>query len=422
MHSESLLISAVVNSGDIGPAISAAIQPDQLSVHTHEWAWLIEQHEKIGHIPDLSAFKAKWPSFIITQTTDVAAHTVAVLDACNKSRLIRASNEALDMLADGHIDEAIQHVSTELMSIQSSLVQVNDSIDVVAQWPELFDLVEEKVDRVRHFGQAGVPTSWGLLDSNTGGLQDGWLCIVGARAGAGKTFTMIRMACEAAMAGKRVLYYSLEQSRFQIGMRAEGILSNLVKAPVPLNPLDMMKGTVPDTEVMRATMRQIEVGVSGQLLVNDTSRGRIGTMQIAAAVEKVQPDIVFVDYITLLGMEGEGDWKSVGKLSADLKRIAERYEIPVVAGSQTNRMSANGELPLVEHLSQADALGQDADLIMTLVRPKANAPVLHYGLMKNRHGPSGLRWYAEFRPAKGVLDEISGDRAQELIQRAQELP
>jgi replicative DNA helicase len=418
-HPETLLVSAVVKSGEIGPALQAQIVPDELKIHQHEWEWLLDTYEKIGHVPDAEAFRAKWPNFLMVETTDVAAHTLAVNDACNRSKMIKVTNAAIDLLAGGHIDEAIQMVSAELMSIQTSMVEVNDSVDVVSEWPELFDLVEEKVDRVRQFGQAGIPTGWSILDKNTGGLQDGWLVIVGARSGNGKTFTMLRMAAEAAVAGKTALYFSLEQSRHQIAMRSQSILANLIGAP-EINALDMMKGTVANTEQMRAAMRMIEVGVEGKLLVNDTSRGKVGTMQIAAAVERHKPDVVYVDYITLLSMEGEGDWKSVAKLSADLKRIGERYEIPVVAGSQTNRVSANGELPLVEHLSQADAIGHDSDLIITLVRPVAGAPVLKYGLKKNRHGPDGMEWFSEFRPGSGVMREISGGDADGLIQRSRE--
>lgn len=417
-HSETLLISAIVRTGDMGPALQADFDPELLKVHPHEWTWLRDTYEEIGHVPDASAFKAKWPSFSILQTDDVAAHTVAVIDACNKSRLIRASYDALELLGGGHVDEAIQHVSTELMSIQTSMVEVNDSIDVVERWSELFDQVEDKVDRVRMFGTAGIPTSWSVVDANTGGLQGGWLVIIGARPGVGKTYSLVRLGVEAAIQGKKVLYFSLEQGRYQIAMRVQSVLSAVLGLP-EINALDMMKGTVHDTAKLRETMLQISTGIDGQFLVNDTSRGGVGALQVAAAIEKHQPDLCIVDYLTLMKMEGEGDWKSVGRLSADLKRIAERYEIPMIAGSQTKRETDG--LPKVEDLAQADSIGQDADIVITLSRPNKIAPTRKYGLQKNRHGPDGMEWWCEWRPGKGVIKEISGDEAERLTQKALEV-
>jgi replicative DNA helicase len=417
-HSETLLISSIVRTGDMGPALQAGIDPELLKVHSHEWTWLLETYEEIGHVPDQAAFHAKWPSFMVMQTDDVAAHTRAVIDACNKSRLVKASYDALELLSGGHVDEAIQHVSGELMSIQTSMVEVNDSFDVIDGWAELIDQVEDKIDRVRQFGTAGIPTSWSVVDANTGGLQGGWLVIVGARPGVGKTYSMVRLGVEAAVRGQKVLYFSLEQSRYQIAMRAQSVFAGTLGL-AEINSLDMLKGTVHDTAKLRDTMVSIKDGIEGEFIVNDTSRGNIGPIQIAAAIDKHKPDLCIVDYLTLLKMEGEGDWKSVGRLTADLKRIGERYEIPMVVGSQTGR--ATDGLPKVEDLAQADAIGQDADLVITLCRENKLSPTRKFGLQKNRHGPDGMEWYMEWRPGKGIIKEISGDEAERLTLKAMEV-
>jgi replicative DNA helicase len=131
--------------------------------------------------------------------------------------------------------------------------------------------------------------------------------------------------------------------------------------------------------------------------------------------------VVFIDYLTLLAVpKSVGDWRDVARLSADLKRVAERYAIPVVTGSQVNRSAIGQELPDAGHLSQADSVGQDADVVIALARPALD--VLKMGLIKNRHGPDGIHWFTSFRPAVGDLQEITGDEAERRIQKAKELP
>lgn len=39
-----------------------------------------------------------------------------------------------------------------------------------------------------------------------------------------------------------------------------------------------------------------------------------------------------------------------------------------------------------------------------------------FRLAKFRHGPDGNLWNTEFRPTKGVFDEVTGDRAIEIEQ------
>lgn len=745
MNPETLLVSSVIVSGEIGPALHAGLEPEHFRLHSDQWEWLLKQHKALGHVPDSYAFVAQWPEFVLINTTDVAAHAHAVGQNHAKHRLVRLTSTLLDMLKDGEIDRAMTTMGSELMSIQASFTDINDSIDVVREWTELYDMVEEKVDKVRRVGMAGIPTGWQTLDLNTGGLQSGWLCVIGGRLGHGKelsnstmvltpdgwrrngdlrtgdmvtgsdgqptivtgvypqgrkrvyevefndgsviragaehlwttrigtktwsvrstaeimehlargrqrpavptmqawrrptavlpmepyklglllgdggftnavtfscktdkellasfgdslkvrsngqdygvsgvapilrdmgllglkshekhipqeylyasveqrhailqglldtdggttysggvefsstsqalasgvqflaeslgghahwherqtyytykgerkpgrwsyrlmvvlpeqyppfrlkrkadawvprtkyqpcrtirrvtpldeyegmtcisvdaadslyvtehcivthnTYVMLRMACEAVLKGHTALYFSLEQSRHQIGMRASSILGRMVGTSTPLRSLDMMRGTITSTDDMRLAMKEVEAGVPGTLLVNDTSRGRIGTMQIASAIEQYKPDICFVDYLTLLTMTtGDGDWRSVAALSADLKRIAERYEIPVVVGSQLNRSAIGQEAPDPGNIAQADAVGQDADLVVMLTRPSTS--VLRVSLGKNRHGPDGLRWNVRFRPGVGDLTEVSGDDAARLQAEDQE--
>lgn len=255
---------------------------------------------------------------------------------------------------------------------------------------------------------------------NSGGLQPGWLCIVGGRLGHGKTWTMCRMAAEAALRGYKVMYWSLEQSRHQIAMRIQSIVAHEANVS-GVKVTDLMRGTGVDLGKYRSFMENEMQAVRGELWINDTTRGKVSPMTIAASIERDHPDVVFIDYMTLLEMQGDGDWTSVANLSGDLKRISERYGVPVVAGSQLNRTAIGQDNPDPGTLARSDSVGQDADVVITVQKDKVTPAIVKLNLGKFRHGADGYSWYAKFQPGHGVYEEITGDEADRIRSLAQDI-
>jgi replicative DNA helicase len=122
---------------------------------------------------------------------------------------------------------------------------------------------------------------------------------------------------------------------------------------------------------------------------------------------------VFIDYLTLMSTGGD-DWKAIANLSAELKGIAMHYQVPIVAAAQINRMAIGNDVPGPEHLAGADAIGQDADCVVTMKQMSAH--LIKMRLAKFRHGSDGQTWMNEFRPNTGMFDEVSGGRADEIIE------
>jgi hypothetical protein len=99
--------------------------------------------------------------------------------------------------------------------------------------------------------------------------------------------------------------------------------------------------------------------------------------------------------------------------SGEIKTIAMQYQVPIVAAAQLNRsMGLTKEPAGPEALAQSDAIGQDADAVITL--RQMSQSVLQMKLAKYRHGLSDFKWYCEFRPTQGTFKEVTYERAQEL--------
>ena len=160
----------------------------------------------------------------------------------------------------------------------------------------------------------------------------------------------------------------------------------------------------------------IEPGqISGALVVSD--HPRITPEYLAAQIERNKPSIVFVDYLTLMRTNRSGaskDWLNVGELSAELKALAEDYQIPIVTASQINRAGAGNQTPGTEHLSYADAVGQDADCVITMVRSSQH--LLKGKVAKYRNGEDGQKFNLLFDPGRGVLEEVNDSKAKDIME------
>jgi replicative DNA helicase len=220
------------------------------------------------------------------------------------------------------------------------------------------------------------------------------------------------MAQYAAVKGWTSLFHALEQSRSQVAVRMHALLSSTIGEQL-FRATALTQGSGFNVKEYKAFLRHLKRNIPGKVHVVDASRGTVSVMGIASQIEKHRPDLVFIDYLTLLKKSGT-DWQGVAQLSSDLKSLATSYLIPVVAAAQLNRADGvgKGEPPGPEALAQSDAIGQDADEVITM--RQISPSVIQMRMAKNRNGPGNFRWWMEFRPGDGIIREITYQQAQDL--------
>jgi replicative DNA helicase len=272
------------------------------------------------------------------------------------------------------------------------------------------------VARVTETGSAGIPFGIPTIDEATGGANPGDLWIVGARLGTGKSWIMQGMAVNAVMDGHTAQFDALEQSRAAVGMRIHSLMSGKFGKQVFASNA-LMQGKEFKLSEYIDFLRKLKDNVGGKLHVSDASRGQVSVASIAAQIERNKPDIVYIDYITLM-RKASTEWQAVAQLSGELKALATNYSIPIVGASQLNRehgISRKGEPADVEAIAQSDSIGQDADGVITFA--KYSPSVLKGKLAKNRNGLGGQYFYMQFQPSAGVIKEVSANTAQRLVDK-----
>lgn len=412
---EALLLSALVRTQDHQVLAKDGIGPEFFHKFADEAEWTFRYILANRRAPARLDLKQEFPDFVIYKGADNVQHYIEeVRKAHKKFMVIDAANQAVDLVDQDDPDAALALMQRTLTEVSAQSSGVSSSMDVMEDWQGVYDDVKHRVVTAKVNGLAGVPTGFQTLDDVTGGLQPGWLTIIAARLGNGKTWTGVKIGFTAAMAGKRVIYFSLEQPKNQIAMRVHAFGSKKYAAS-PFNPMDLARGKgFSILEYKNFLIEMAKHHGSGQFRINDTSRGRLTVAGIANVIESERPDIVIIDYLTLLAGGGD-DWRGAASLVADVQSLGHTYGIPVVALAQINRTGASGkEPPGTESLYQSDAIGHDADLVVTQMQKSDS--VMQHKIAKFRHGPAGGKWYSQFQPSLGVFEEVSGDAAQALIE------
>lgn len=409
---ESLFISAVLRQEDHRTPLIEGVSKDWFISHSPEWEWISNYISRHHKTPSKSLFKVTFPNFTILKSDDVDYCVGELKSAFLRRSLVNLIDDSVDGIKSGKdVRKIIDDAQRELLHLQVVTEGGKNECDVLDDWQHTYNEVARRYERRQASGMAGVPTGFPTLDNLTGGAQAGDYWIVAARLGQGKTWTLIRMACTALYKGMTVQYDALEQSRAQIAMRAHSFLSSQ-HAKQSFKSMDLMHGQNFDLNGYKNFLENLREEISGRLIVNDTSRGRLNPSMVAAQIERNKPDVVFIDYLTLLNSGGD-DWRAIANLSAEMKGIAMHYQVPIIAAAQINRTAIGVDVPGAEHLAGADAIGQDADAVITMKQMSAH--VVKMRLAKFRHGSDGQTWYNEFRPNSGKFEEVSGQVAEDII-------
>lgn len=210
-----------------------------------------------------------------------------------------------------------------------------------------------------------VDYPWHKVNMATRGLRSGWLCYLAGRPGEGKTAAAIELAISAAKQGKKVLFNSLEMDSNELAVR--------VVQRYGLNSENYYMGEMTDGDWKAF----LDAGTH-----EDLKNIKIETAETIAKlvglVRAQRPDLIIVDYVQLMDHADDRRVEGTTKTSNALKRMARRYEAPVVALSQLSRTPKDPKAPNanprpnLSDLRDSGSLEQDADQVIFIHRDRDN--------------------------------------------------
>lgn len=399
-NNESLLISSLINTGDVTQATSLGITPDMLVKHKAEYFWLLSYRVLYSREPSPEALLAKFPEFPHRDdATDVRFAVDEIMAEYTKRELVKSVKSAATHLQADDIELAM-----EALASFSAPITRRPRENVLSS-KSVLDGYGEPINAL------SVPHRTVL--SVTGGMREGDLWYIAARLGQGKTWTLLAYAAEALLDGRSVMLYSLEMSRKQVETRIHVILATALGL-MP-NHSEMRDQTFP-RERYEEILDRIEEQVKGVLHIHDTSDAKVTPALVAANAKDY--DLSVIDYVGLMsasnGAASVDDWRILASISNQLKSAALASKSRILVASQINRQGDTGgwKPPQTVNLSGSDAIGQDADVVIT--HKQYSRETMVYSVEKNRHGPSKIYLWSRFDPNHGKFNEITREQADQL--------
>ncbi len=341
---------------------------------------------------------------VVPSTANASAYAKIIREDAILRKLIEVSSDIVDKSYRKKTDAAqvLDYAEQGIFDI----ARLNQKKDFTLLKDILWENMDE-IDRLAGMegSLTGLTTGFADLDSRTSGLQKSDLIILAARPSMGKTAFVLNIAQNAAMkASARVLIFSLEMSKEQLGQR---LLS--IDSCVELSKLksgDLSRGDWEDLNIAIDRLSKAEI------YIDDTPGISVMEMKNKCRRLKAEKglDLIIVDYLQLMSMEGrsEGRQQEVSTLSRMLKQLAREMECPVIVLSQLSRAVEQrmDHRPQLSDLRESGAIEQDADIVMFLYRDEYYNPettekpnTCEVIIAKQRNGPTGsvdLAWLGKY--------------------------
>lgn len=396
--SEAALISAICEHGDIAVA-TTTLRDDMFTSHRDVWIGLKSYYRKYHAAPPVSVLEERFNNF---EGVAVTAPTAYYADALKEDYLNREISAVL--IEASKSDEAPERVLSDLQKSIGKLsrdvglirdLNVVDYQDAQAHYEQLHQISLERG------GSPGIMSGFQSMDiCYPTGMAPGHLVIMLGYSARGKTWLASGLAVRAWGQGYRPMIVSLEMTPEAMRDRIYAVMGDGM-----FTMTELQTGAV-DVDNFR-TWSQKNLSQSSDLIIVSTDGiGDFGVQQLQAKFDEHKPDIVFVDYIQLMGdSKRQSETERIRNISRDLKTFAVRNNVPVVAISAVTMtdITAVDSPPMLEQVAYSKAIQYDADLALS-VHKYDGTNIVECVSRKNRHGQD-FAFFLEVDLGKGIMRE-----------------
>jgi replicative DNA helicase len=413
-----LTLAALIDSGSIKPALEANLTSEHFANYEDVWTFVEQYARRNGKAPTRQIMEARYPKLDLPsgQEQEVKALIAHLTHNWLYDRASGLLEDASRILLDDDPEAALEYLQRQARQLKSTTSLRTRDVDVLGDWSRFLQDAIGRVQASQDGQIRGISTGFKALDDRTGGLDPTELVTVVARQGEGKSWALMYMAVSAVMQGKSVCFFPLEMSEAQVGFRFHVLFQGQMNPNGALRHNGLTQGKNIDLKSYREFLERLDTEVPGKLIMCHSDR-RFSPGQVIAKVEEHQPDLVVIDYLTLMALgdrELEG-WSDIRILTKELKSIATEYEVPVLVAAQANRVATSRKgPPELADIAFGDAIGMDSDRVISF--KKVTGRVTQGRVIKNRHGDD-LQRYLWLRTEynAGKIVEINQEQAQELI-------
>lgn len=182
-----------------------------------------------------------------------------------------------------------------------------------------------------------IPTGISKLDNIYGGGLPTGFTIIGAETGLGKTTFTLQLADTIAKEENvKVLFFSLELSKYELLSKTLSRISYLDNELTNHTPNEFISNGVEDIDIYFNKYEEIQDNIF--LIDNVKDIGGIIGNTIAFCKKYANDKVVVViDYLQYIKCDGNSDKQNIDNITRELKNITSKYNVSIIAISSLSR-------------------------------------------------------------------------------------
>ncbi len=333
-------------------------------------------------------------------SSNVESYVKIIKDKSDRRNLIRAGRELISKsYEESEVESIISTVEDKIYKVINS----KESEDIL----DMGQSVEKVLTRIENNycngGKIlGNTTGFKEIDNTISGLQKGDFIIVAARPSMGKTAFALNIGQHASK-GASVGIFSLE-------MTTEQLMERLISSRSLVEFGKIKTGKLDEAEFRKIT-DAANVLAKRKIFIDDKSTN-LSDIKAKCRNLKIKEglDVVIIDYLQLIEISDKTNSREqeIAKISRELKKLAKKLEITIVALSQLSRgpEQRTDHKPILSDLRESGSIEQDADVIFMLYRDEyynkesEEKNIAELIINKNRNGETKtikLGWIGQYQ-------------------------
>lgn len=364
---EHLVISKIIEEQSLHEAVKSGVKPVFFSGDWEDvYKWILDYNNQHGAVPSERAFHTAYGDVSIEDTSQESFSGLfsELLDAYRNRTVVAAVASAMSPLDKGDVTKAMEVLSKGLQSASVDTARIRD-FNIIENWENRLARYKEMRDTPNAL--RGIPTGFAGLDRITHGLRPQQFIVMVGEPKRGKSLFELIMANACHRHGLRPMFISFEMSVAEQESRFDAL-----NAKVPYDRI--LSGQLSEAELERIRKSMILSKNMQPFIMSEDSSSLTTVSAIAAKVQEYQPDAVYIDGMYLMDDENgepKGSPQALTNITRATKRLAQKFDIPVVGTSQVLSWKLNNKRTraiTADSIGYTSSFVQDADLVLGVER------------------------------------------------------
>jgi replicative DNA helicase len=356
------LLSRAIRTRDISSMLEAGVQDDWFFVEENKAVWrFIRQHwTRYQEVPTGITVLDNFPTYRLLAVDDNLDYLLdQLIEYRKRQSTISVVQDASEAIASGDHNAAIAVLGQGVARLIDEGARETTDIDLTDNATKRF---EEYLNvKTRPNGLLGIATGFRTIDQATAGLQPGQLITIIAPPKTGKSVLALQVAVNVHKDGFVPLFQSFEMNNIEQQHRHDAMRAHIAHSR-------LIRGALNKDEETRYMEVLEEMEAMHKFYLTDAVSAMTVT-GLSAKIDKLRPDIVFVDGVYLMVDEVTGEQNSpqaLTNITRGLKQLAMAKKIPIVISTQVLLWKMKKKQVSADAIGYSSSFYQDSDVILGL--------------------------------------------------------